>query len=404
MADRNKLYLMTGIVFAGFLARSPITAIGPLLSMIGLEFGLNSTALGLLTTIPLIVFALGSVFVVNAASYVGIRRLLPLSFVLLALGICLRSFGGLPGLYLGTTVIALGLTVIMVLIPAVIKSSFPDNAGPVSGLFSGSISIFSTITAAASIPLAARTFLGWRGALLLGLILALPAFALWSRLPGAADFKPARRGASMLLHSRIAWYVSIFNGMHSLLFYSMVAWLPVILQSRGFTAEGAGYCASLYQLVGIPVSFIIPALAGRRKSQTSLAIVIGPLYLAAMTGLLLAPQPALIALSVAVLGLASVSCFSLGMVLFIFRTNGAEESAALSGMAQTVGYALAALGPICLGRIFDLSGSWAVPLGFLIIMTALLFCFLFASSRDVKITFPAHNPGHNNEAHLSKTH
>ena len=387
MQKNQKILLIAGIVFAGFCARSPITGIGPLLSMIGREYALNSTVLGLLTTIPLIVFALGSVTVVNIASRIGSGRMLPVSFLLLALGICLRSMAGLFGLYLGTAVIALGMTIIMVLIPAIVKSAFPDNPGSVSSLFTGANSILSSISAAVSIPLAAIPFLGWRGALVIWAVFALAGFGLWIRPSEAAAIRPVSGGFAKLLRSRIAWSVSIYNGMHSMLFYCMVAWLPTILQSRGFTAEGAGYCASLYQLVGIPLSFIIPAAAGRMKNQRPLALAVGSIYLVSMAGLLLLRNPVLITVSVALQGVASVSCFSVGMVLFIFRAAGVEESAALSGMAQTTGYVLAAFGPICLGRLYDVFGNWFAPGIFLIVMVAVLCYFLLASSGDEKISF-----------------
>ena len=161
-------------------------------------------------------------------------------------------------------------------------------------------------------------------------------------------------------------------GVQSLVFYCFVAWLPTILQSKGISVESAGYYASAYQFIGIPATFATPIIAGRKKSQRKLATYISIFYLVGMILFAFGKGSALLLAAVLICGFCSGACISLAMSMIGFRTGNAEEAAQLSGMSQTIGYALAAVGPFIMGWIFDGLGNWSAPIFLLAIMILVL--------------------------------
>ena len=61
-------------------------------------------------------------------------------------------------------------------------------------------------------------------------------------------------------------------------------------------------------------------------------------------------------------GFGSGATMILGLTFIGLRASSAHQAAALSGMAQSVGYLLAACGPPLMGRIHDANGDWHIPL------------------------------------------
>jgi CP family cyanate transporter-like MFS transporter len=246
-----------------------------------------------------------------------------------------------------------------------------------------------------SVPLARLEDFGWRGALGVWAPLALVAAVVWLCLlrgdrpegspAGATPSPREERSYGGLWRSPLAWQVTLFMGLQSLVFYASIAWLPEVLQGDGPSAAQAGWMVSLMQFVGIPASLFAPILAGRRPSQRGLLAAAALLSGAGVLGLLL-PGGAATALWVSLLGLGQGASISLALTLFALRTADAREAAALSGMAQSVGYLLAASGPFLFGVLHDLTRSWSLPLAALFaVAVGLLFAGLGAG-RDAYVT------------------
>jgi CP family cyanate transporter-like MFS transporter len=246
-----------------------------------------------------------------------------------------------------------------------------------------------------SVPLAQLEYFGWRGALAVWAPLALVAAAVWLCLlrgdrpedsPAGATSPPrGERRYGGLWRSPLAWQVTLFMGLQSLVFYASIAWLPEVLQGDGLSAAQAGWMVSLMQFVGIPATLFAPILAGRRPSQRGFLAAAALLSGAGILGILI-PGGAATALWVSLLGLGQGASISLALTLFALRTSDAREAAALSGMAQSVGYLLAASGPILFGVLHDLTRSWSLPLAALFaVAVGVLFAGLGAG-RDAYVT------------------
>jgi CP family cyanate transporter-like MFS transporter len=186
-----------------------------------------------------------------------------------------------------------------------------------------------------------------------------------------------------LLRDPLAWQVTLFMGLQSLIFYSGLAWLPSILRDEGFTAGEAGAALSLYALGGIPPSLVVPPLATRLRSQSTLVVATAAFEVAALAGLLAAPGAAL--LWVVLYAIGQGSAFSLALTLIVLRSPDAYRANELSGMAQSIGYTLAAAGPLALGALHDATGDWTAPLGVLLALTIPLCLTGVLAGRDAQV-------------------
>lgn len=261
------------------------------------------------------------------------------------------------------------------MLPSIIKSAFPDKVGLLTGIYTTCIAISAGVSSGISIPLSHSNSFGWRGSLSIWVLLTLPAIIIWLPLWNYRTNEPTAGGQvslKVLLRSPAAWSVTVYMGVQSLLFYSFVAWLPAILQSKGISPDSSGYYASLYQWAGIPASFAVPILAAGYKDQKLLSVIISVIYAAGLIIVLVSGGHTGLLAGVLLCGFCTGACLSLAMCLIGLRTKNASQAASLSGISQSFGYALAAVSPTLLGGIYDSMESWTVPLLVLIAMTVIL--------------------------------
>lgn len=383
------LLALAGILLVAANLRAPITAVGPLLGDIREGVGLSAGAAGLLTAVPLLAFAGLSPLAPGLARRLGVERVLLGALALLAAGISLRSTY-LPGaLFAGTLAVGLAIALGNVLLPGLVKRDLPGRAGLVTGLYTATMSSVAALASGVSVP--AAEVVGWRGALALWAAPAGVAALLWvSRLrSGTPEAGSARRTAarSGLWRSPLAWQVTAFMGLQSVIFYVTITWLPAILLEQGLGAARAGWMLSLMQFVAIPAALLAPVIAERAPSQRFALVGAAGLSGAGILGLLVfaGALPWVI-----LLGLGQGSCISLALTLFALRAPDAGRSAELSSMAQTFGYLLAAAGPPLFGLIRDRSGSWTLPLLALLVIAALLAASGVGAGRRARV--PASEP------------
>jgi len=400
---RAGLLAIAILLLAGNL-RAAITSVGPLVGEIRADTGISHGLAGLITTLPLLAFAALSSLAPRIGRRFGIERTLLASLVVLAAGILLRSSGPVAALFGGTALLGLAIAAGNVLLPGLVKRDFPDRTGWMTGLYGGAMGGMATIAVALSVPLADRAGLGWRGSLVCWAAPAAAAALVWVPLARrhAAPGSPATPGSSAtpgppaadpagappsLWRSGLAWQVTLFMGLQSLVFYSTIAWLAEILRDRGLSASGAGWLVSVAQLAGLVTSLAVPPIATRRPSQRVHASASALVSLAGYSGLLLSGR-GLLPLWCVLMGLGQGGLFSLALTMFALRAPDARRAAELSGMAQTVGYLLAATGPAALGLVHDLTGAWTVPLAGLAATTVVILLAGLAAGRDALVAAP----------------
>lgn len=376
-SQAGQLFLLFSIILLALNMRSPITSVGPITMIIRNDLHISSTAAGALTTIPLLAFAVLSPFTSRLARTFGMEVVLFTALLLLTAGLLLRPAGSAVGLFSGTVLIGIAIALCNVLMPALVKRSFPHKIGVMTGFYAMSMNLSGALASGFSIPIAASSTLGWRASLGFWIIPACAAILVWLTQWRYIK-RPLKSGQrtykkTSLKRSALAWKITAFMGIQSLLFYSLVAWLPDMLHEQGLSAESAGWMLSLIQFTQLPFTFIVPVIADRMKNQQPLVLITAFFMMAGLSGILFA-WTELIVLWAMLIGVAGGFAFSLAMMFFSLRTRTPFEAADLSGMAQSAGYLFAASGPALFGALHDTMNSWAVPL--LLLMAAVIGLFI----------------------------
>lgn len=370
----NKSLLIVGIILIAINLRPALASIGPLIEDIRATTGLSNTLLGLLTTLPLIAFGVVSSFTPLFTKHFGIGGTLWGAMIVLTAGIAIRYLPWVSALYLGTLLVGIAIALGNVLLPSLTKRNFNENSGFMTSLYSSFMALGAATAAGVSVPLAHDLDLGWRGALVIWGIPSLIALFVWmpqvGRLTKSGGRRSFRESLNKMGKSRLAWNVALFMGLQSMVFYIILAWLPVILQSRGYDATFAGWMLSLSQATGIIGSLCIPFLAGKQKNQRVIVFVLVLLEAISLFGILI-PELGPIVLWVSLLGFVLGGTFGLALLFLVLRSQDTEGATELSGMAQSVGYIVAAIGPMLFGVIFDFTGNWDYALMSLFAVAAL---------------------------------
>lgn len=404
-AKAAPVMLIIGILFIAANLRAPLTSVGPLVSLIRDNLHISNTLAGTITSLPLFAFALFSPLIPGMARKFGTEVCFFGSVIILTLGILLRSYAGSFSLFLGTAIIGLAISASNVLMPSLIKKEFPNQVGVMTGLYSVSMSIFAALASGISIPLAVNSGLGWAGALKIWAVLSFISIIIWipqlrknSKMAVdnmAADTleevnktnnidEPTMKEVS-IWKSSLAWQVTIYMGLQSMIFYCIVTWLPSILIQQGMTSSQAGWMLSIMQLALIPTIFFCSILAGHTSSQHSLVMVGSLCIIIGFLGLLLVHGFKSTILWIILLGIGGGFTFSLSMMFFNLRTNNANEAARLSGMAQSIGYLLAAFGPMFFGYLHDATNNWTMPLITLIVVSSVCLLSGLGASRNLSV-------------------
>ncbi|TQJ68913.1 CP family cyanate transporter-like MFS transporter [Arthrobacter sp. SLBN-100] len=359
-----------GLAFIGLLLiavnlRVSFVSVGPVLTNISADLGLSSAAAGFLTGLPLIAFAVFSPVAPGFASRLGLDRALWMSLLILASGIVIRSLPS-PGLiWAGTALIGLAIAFLNVLVPSLVKRDFPMRVSQVTGIYTATQAAFAAMGAAVVVPVAQTSPAGWRLALGIWVGLALIAMAVllpWLRRHASGAVHAAKPEVSYRSPwaSALGWQVTIFMGLQSIAFYVLMAWLPTIEQSRGVPATTAGIHLSVFLLISVFASLAAGGILHRGSDQRLVSFASGAVMVVTFLGLALAPDLILLWVLLGATGCGGLIVIALS--LFSLRTVNYPQAASLSGMAQSVGYGLAAVGPVAFGGLRDLSGGWTVPL------------------------------------------
>jgi CP family cyanate transporter-like MFS transporter len=381
------LLLCAGIVLLALNLRPSITGVGPLTSAIQSATDLSNVLIGLLTALPLIAFGIFSPLAPRLSRRWGTEWMLLVSLLGLAAGIVLRSLPQTGLLFLGTALLGAAIAISNVLLPSLIKRDFPRQVGLLTGVYSTLIGVGGALGDGVSIPLAQSANLGWRGSLAFWALPAALTALIWLPLLRShtrSNDTQANTSVRGLWRSALAWQVTFFMGLQSLGFYIVIAWFPVIFHNDGLNAADAGWMLSLLQFAGVLSSFLTPVLAGRMRSQRGLVAFAVLMSIISYAGILNGATE-LIALWCILLGLAQGAYLSLALLFFILRTPDTHSAAALSGMAQAVGYLLAAGGPLLFGWLHDLSGGWSIPLLALILVSLILFAVGIGAGRAATV-------------------
>lgn len=321
--------------------------------------GMSATAASALTTLPIVCLGLFAMCAPWLGRRLGTERTLLACMVLITVGTAVRGLGSIPLLFFASALAGMGIAVSNVLLSALIKREFSKHGAAMMGGYTMAVCGGAAAGAGLTVPLEHALGLGWAGALAIWAVPAIVCIALWAPValparPLASDARFVVRG---LWRDPLAWQVTLFMGLQSALAYSVMGWLAPILRERGLSAEVAGFVVSVSVLTQVVTCLVVPGMALRRHRQVGMAVGSALMTIAAILACMFAPLGGIWAWAVA-LGVAQGSTFALALTLIVMRSPSADVAARLSGMAQGVGYLVAAGGPLLVGLLRAWTGSF----------------------------------------------
>ena len=368
---------VAGVLLLALGARTGVAALSPLAGDIDLDIPLDGFALGLVGMIPPIAYALA-----GWLTRPLLRRVTP---EVVAVGVSAIAglghiFRGLSPSYLSlfvvTAVLMLAVGVTNVLLPALVKLYAPGKIGPVTSVYSMLMAVSTAAPAIFGVWLADQV--GWRWSLASWAVVSVVAIVPWLVvIPTARRRKSIEAAAivaqtvaspqSPLWRSGTARILALMFGLSGFVAYSMFAVLPALLmQTAGFSRDDAGFALFLWSIMGVPMSLIIPVLAVRPGWPPRLALVSAATGATGFSGLLLAPE--VFTLGWVVLTAWATLNFALVLTLIADRSENHHTAAQLSGLVNTVGYLMAAVGPVVVGVLTQVTGVWWPSLVVLLLM------------------------------------
>ncbi|MFF4169795.1 CynX/NimT family MFS transporter [Streptomyces sp. NPDC001744] len=384
----HPVLLLTGIVLASLNMRAALASVAPLAGEISAGFGLSATASSLVTSVPVLFLGAGAVVAPWLGRRFGAERVLFAALLLLGAGILVRVLPSVYALYGGGVLVGTAIALLNVLMPGLIKRDFPDRAATMTSVYTGSMIAGATVAAAAAVPLEKALGGGWEASLGFWSLLAAVAAVAWlpqvliarGRTGHGVRAVPAGVPRPVgVWRSALAWQVTLFMGLQSLWTYVLIAWMPTIFTDHGMDRSTAGVVFAFNNLVQVAGAFLVPLLAGRMRSQRPLVVFVTALVALGYAGLMTAPVEGAWLWSAA-LGVGQGGAVGLALTLIVLRSGDAATAAGLSGMAQTVGYLLAAAGPLAAGALHQATGSWTPPIcGVLGVCAAALVVGLLAA-------------------------
>ena len=383
----NKVIILLGIILLGMILRTPITSVGAIIGPLKNLLEINNTVAGLITTIPLIAFAIFSPFVAKISNKIGLEKTIFLATIVASIGLLLRFYINTSVFFVTTFIIGVGITVGNVLLPGLTKKYFPENLGVMTGFYAVVMNVSASVAAGISYPILSSNVGGEKFSTGLAVniwlivsILNIVIYAIITKNSKSERIEDKKSGGKGYLRSLKMWSVMLSMGLQSALFYCSVSWFAEIMISKGFTPSEAGLLLSISQFAQFPSTFLVPVLAEKIKNKLIIPIFIAMGYVASLIGMIyIQGNFALMTIYIVLFALAGGGSFSYVMYLFSAKSKNEEEAADISGLAQAGGYWLAAVFPPLLGYIRDVL-NWDVAIYILIVTASLLFITLLHSS------------------------
>ncbi len=388
---RNGVLLVAGVLAIALNLRAAITSLPPLFPELAASLHLSPAAVSMLASLPVLAFGVFSGVAAPLSRRFGEEQVLGAAVGLLAAGLILRGLA--PGVLLfpGTALAAAAIALLNVLLPSLVKRRAPERAGLLIGLYLLSLNAGSILAALIAIPV----YNASGGSVPLSLsVWALPALAAavawlpqrkYRTVPAAASQASAAARPKVSRYA-LTWQVTAFMGLQSLTFYAELSWLPTMFRDRGVSAGAAGTLLALMNLGGAASSLLIPVLAHRARNQRALIAGTVAASAAGLAGAWFAPLGGDV-LWVLVLGLGQGASLGLAIFFTMARAPDPRVAASLSGFAQSIGYLVAATGPLLVGFLHSALGGWTVPVAVLLVITGLQLTAGWQAARAV--TLPA---------------
>ena len=369
---KSRALLVASLMLLAFNLRPSLAALGPVLPEVVRDAGLSNLGAGILSTAPVLCLGIFCPLAPWLGRRMGPERAIFALLVVLAAGTAMRALPGNVALFTGSILVGIGIGVINVLVPVLIKRDFGNRVPLMMAAHSMMLCAGGTLGAAVSVPIEQALDGSWSASLAAWAIPALAALLLWLPHVGRGGMPNAMAVMRVrgLWRNRLAWDVSLFMAFQSAAFYAGAAWLPTIMRARGLSPADAGLALSVSILVQIVSAFATPPLAMLGRDQRPAVLISQALLAVGIGGFLFAPLSWTWAMAV-ILGLGQGALFALALTMILLRARDAHVATQLSSMVQGVGYTVAAWASLVCGLVYGTAhGRESVAILFAVLSVA----------------------------------
>lgn len=383
--------ILFGMIFVASTLRAPLTSVGPVIELIKSDLEISNSLAGFLTTIPLILFGFVSPMVSKIVTKLTMSSTILYALVILLIGLLLRVSGDIGLFIIGTILLGVAIAFGNVCLPSYVKWRFPLQIGLFTGVYSATMNFTAGLGGGLSYPLSEITPLGFRLSLSFWVVLTILAIIFWipqvksgkqQEVQATKEMQNKVQGPKVRMStSKLAWVVALTMAMQSMVFYTVIAWMPTILIDKGLSPTAAGYLLMLNQFSQVPMTFIFPIIASKMQNQKLLVTIVSMLFILGFS-LLFSQSYIVLIVGIIIAGFGMGAGFSLCMTFFSIRARTNAGSMSLSGFGQSVGYFIAAIGPFLIGFLHDLLGGWDIGIISLIIISVLFYIFALQAANN----------------------
>ena len=368
---KKYILMIIALFIASLNLRPSINSIAPLLETIRTSLGMNASVASLLTSIPVLCMGLFAPVAVKFSGKWGIERVLGWSLLVIGVGTILRFFTNSVSFLLITAFIAgIGIAFAGPLLPGFIKRHFPKHVPSMIAIYTVALTLGAALSSSLTVSMQ-NSMNSWQSALGIWAVIAFVAVLLWW-LFVMQHIRPQDHPTSTGTKTRMpwtdkkAWLLTLTFGLMAMLFYSFTAWLPQIIQGMGYSKSYAASALTIFVVVQIPVSLVLPILLRKFPSRRLWLMVAALLELVGLVMLASSIEPWVATIFI---GVGAGALFSLNLLLPLDATDNPQEAAAWSAMTQSAGYVIGATGPLILGWIHDATDSFSTAIAGLIVIT-----------------------------------
>ena len=362
--NQSRFLAITTIALLAINLRTAVSSISPVVTYIQQDISLPIVTIGLLGIAAPLSFALASSLSYRPARRLGVEKTLMLTVLMIIVGHLLRALAwDSTALFFGSLLSLLGMGIGNVLLPVMVRKYFPNRVGLVSSFYLTLTALSATMASFVAVPISEVA--GWRFSLGQWAILAFFTIAPLSFLLG--NSKPEIKaekvaGDKAIWRSPTAVSIAFMQSVTAIIGYVSFAWLPLLLvEHQGVSVIEGGLLLSLFALIGLPISLIMPILSTRYPKSQSLIVWFS--FVAGVTGTLgfLFGDVSLTWLWVIAFGFGP-TMFPLALTLFNLRSRERSTVLAVSAFGQGVSYTTASLAVFAVGVLREVTGGWDAAL------------------------------------------
>ena len=361
--------VLLALLVAALNLRIAIAAVGPLIDDIQADLGMSSALVGLLTAIPFLCMGSFAFIGPPVIERLGTRRVLAVALVFIGAGTLLRAAMPTSFLLIATTLpIGLGIALGGVVIPIVLKQYFSSRPGAVTGAYTTALSVGIVVIGLTAVPLA-DALGSWRDAFAVSALPAFVALPLWLatriddhriEVDEPAPGVPRAAHGWRLNPSRVGVLLGVVFGLQSICFAAVVTWGAAVYEDAGWSPEDAAFAITSLGVLTILASLTVPWLSDRGDRRRWL-IAMAAVMAAGLLGMAAAPgEYGLLWMTLFGFGNGALLplCFALPLDLADAPARVGELTAWMLG----IGHGMAALGPLLVGPLRDLTGTFTAGL------------------------------------------